>query len=135
VAIYCCMPNQLRADGTGRPAAVTELASAVARSHAAEPFAMLGVTTVGMGRASDQESFKTSLRASGLPARFWWDISADGKPGPIQTAWNARVDLYVLDYRGLLRYKHVLGPTLLEKAVATLLKEQKDEQIGPKRNE
>jgi hypothetical protein len=71
-----------------------------------------------------------------LPERFrsalvlcylWWDIGQDGKPGPIQNAWNARLDLYVLDHRGVIRFKHVFQPELFEKAVATLLKEQKDE--------
>jgi hypothetical protein len=33
----------------------------------------------------------------------------------------------VLEHRGVIRYKHVLQPELFEKAVATLLKEQKGE--------
>ena len=78
---------------------------------------MLGVTTVGLGRDGDREVCQSSLKASGLPARFWWDIGQDGKPGPIQTAWNARIDLYVLDHRGVIRYKHVFQPELFEKAV------------------
>jgi hypothetical protein len=100
---------------------------AVAESHASDSFALLGVTTVAPGRKFDRTAFQTSLKASGLPARFWWDIGQDGKPGPIQSAWNARTDLYVLDRRGVIRYKHVFRPRLFEKAVATLLKEQKDE--------
>ena len=67
--------------------------------------------------SADRATFKTSLKASGLPARFWWDIGQDGKPGPIQTAWNARIELYLLDHRGVIRYKTVLGPELLEKTV------------------
>jgi len=129
VAIYFCMPNQLRADGTGRPAMITESVRGVAERHANDPFALLGVSTVSPGRTSDREAFKSSLKASALPARFWWDISQDDKPGPIQTAWNARIDVYVLDRHGAIRYKRVLHPELFEKAVATLLKEQKD-QIG-----
>jgi hypothetical protein len=127
VAIYFCMPNQLQAAGTDRPAPLTESIRGVAESHAKDSFALLGVTTVAPARNWDREAFRTSLKASGLPARFWWDIGQDGKPGPIQTAWNARVDLYVLDHHGVIRYKHVFRPELFEKAVATLLKEQKDE--------
>jgi hypothetical protein len=127
VAIYFCGPNQLQADGTGRPATITESVRGVAETHAKDSFALLGLTTVGPGRNWDREAFKTSLKASGLPARFWWDIGQDGKPGLIQTAWNARIAFYVLDHRAVIRYKHVLTPELLEKAVATLLKEQKDE--------
>ena len=68
------------------------------------------------------------LQASGLPARFWWDQGPDGQPGSIQTAWNGRVDLYVIDPHGTIRYKHILRPMLLEKAVTTLLKERGDEK-------
>jgi hypothetical protein len=127
VAIYFCMPNKLQADGTGRPATITESVRGVAETHAKDSFALLGITTVGPGRNWDREAFKTSLKASGLPARFWWDIGQDGKPGPIQTAWNAGLDFYVLDHHGVIRYKHVFRPELFEKAVATLLKEQKDD--------
>jgi hypothetical protein len=107
----------------------------VAERHANDGFALLGVTTVGPARNGDRDSFKSSLKASGLPARFWWAIGQDGKPGPIQTAWNARLDLYVLDHRGVIRYKHVFLPELFEKAVDTLLKEQKDELVKAKKNE
>jgi RNA polymerase sigma factor (sigma-70 family) len=135
VAIYFCMPQQLQADGTGRPAIVTESVRGIAEAHAQDSFALLGVTTVGPGRNWDRETYRSSLKASGLPARFWWDIGEDGKPGPIQTAWNARLAFYVLDHRGVIRYKHVLLPDLFEKAVATLLKEQKQELGRPKKNE
>ena len=127
VAIYFCKPQQLQADGTGQPAFVTESVRGVAETYAKDSFAVLGVTTVSPGRNWDRQAFQTALKASGLPARFWWDIGQDGKPGPIQTAWNARIAFYVLDHRGVIRYKHVLTPKLLEKAVAKLLKEQKDE--------
>jgi hypothetical protein len=127
VAIYFCMPDQLQVAGTDRPAPLTESIRGVAESHAKDSFALLGVTTVAPARNWDREAFRTSLKASGLPARFWWDIGDYGKPGPIQTAWNARIAFYVLDHRGLIRYKHLFGPELFEKAVATLLKEQKDE--------
>ena len=127
VAIYFCSPIQLRATGTGRPASITEWVRSVAERHATDPFALLGVTTVGARPDNDPEAFKTSLKASRLPARFWWDIGPDGKPGAIQTAWNAHVGLYVLDHHGVIRYKQIFRPELFEKAVATLLKVQKDE--------
>jgi hypothetical protein len=44
------------------------------------------------------------------------------------------MDVYVLDRHGVIRYKHVLRPELFEKAVATLLKEQKDELGKAKKN-
>lgn len=127
VAICFCTPAQLRVDGTGRPAPIAESLHRVAESHAKDSFALLGVTTTDPDRIWDRQASQTSLKASGLHARFWWDIRWDGKPGPIQTAWNARIELYVLDHRGVIRYKHVFRPELFEKAVATLLKEQKNE--------
>jgi hypothetical protein len=67
------------------------------------------------------------VKASGLPARFWFDPDQDGKPGPIQTAWNTQIDLYVLDHRGIIQFKHVLRGDLFEKAVTALLTEQHDD--------
>ena len=133
VALYFCSPTQMHANDTRRTPSVTEFVRGVAASHSDDAFALLGVSTVGVGQNADRESFKVSLKTSGLPARFWWDIGPDGKPGPIQTAWNARLDLYVLDHHGVIRYKHVFRPELFEKAVATLLKEQKDE-LGRAKN-
>jgi RNA polymerase sigma factor (sigma-70 family) len=126
VALYFCGPTQLRSDGTGKPAPVTETVRGVALRHANEPFALLGIATSSPGRELERESFKRSLQASGLPARFWWDQGPDGKPGPIQTAWNGRIDLYLIDAQGVIRYKHILVPELLEKAVAGLLQERRD---------
>jgi hypothetical protein len=134
VALYFCMPNQLRADGTGRQATITEAVRSVAESHANDAFALLGATTVGPGRGNDRETFRIALTASKLPARFWWDIGPDGKLGPIQAAWNARMGLYLLDHRGVIRFKDLFGPERLEKAIAILLKEQKDER-GTKKAE
>jgi hypothetical protein len=128
VAIYFCMPNQLRGDGTNQPAQITEYVRSTAERHANDPFALLGVSTGSPGRSVDRETFKSLLKASGLPARFWWDMDQNTKPGPIQTAWNASIDLYVLDRHGVIRYKHVFQPSgVFEKAVTTLLREQKDE--------
>jgi len=123
VAIYFCTSIQLRT-GTGRPADVTEGVRGVAERHANDSFALLGVTTtVGFGPRGDRNAFNALLKASGLPARFWWDIGPDDKRGPIQTAWNAGVNLYVLDRRGVIRYKNVLESEILENAVTTLLRE------------
>jgi RNA polymerase sigma-70 factor (ECF subfamily) len=124
VGVYFCGPVQLSADGTRQPAVVTKSVGDVARRHANEPFALLGVATVSPGRSSERGAFKSLLNASGLPARFWWDLDPNGNPGPIQTAWNARLDLYVVDRKGVIRYKHVLRPELFEKAVSTLIKER-----------
>ena len=127
VALYFCGPTQLSADGTNQPAIITQEVRKVAQGHVNEALTLLGVGTVSPGRSADRAAFKSLLNASGLPVRFWWDLDQNGRPGPIQRAWNARLDLYVLDHRGVIRYKHVLNPELFEKAVTTLLNELKDE--------
>jgi hypothetical protein len=109
----------------------------VAERHLNDPLVLLGVSTVNPGQRAGREAYRSSLKARGMPARFWWDLEQYNHPGPIQTTWNARgrIDLYVLDHRGVIRYKHYFGPALLEKAVATLLKEQKDELGRSKKND
>jgi RNA polymerase sigma factor (sigma-70 family) len=132
VAIYFCGPVQLSTEATGQPAVITERVRSLAMRHASDSFALLGVSTLNPGRVTERESFKKSLKDSRLPARFWWDITSDGKPGPIQTGWHGRIDLYVLDHRGMIRFKHGFQPEILEKAITTLLKEKKDELGRPK---
>jgi hypothetical protein len=132
VAIYFCGSVQFGTEATGQPAVITERVRSLAMNHASDSFALLGVSTLSPGRMTEVESFKKSLKASGLPARFWWDIAPDGKPGPIQTDWNARIDFYLLDHRGVIRFKHSFRPEILEKAITTLLKEQKDELGRPR---
>ena len=121
-------------------APITVSVREVAKRHANEPFVLLGVATASpsAGTASpnpDREAFKEVLKASGLPARFWVDPDQNGKPRPIQTAWNAHIDLYVLDHRGMIRYKDLVRQELLENAVTTLLKELKDELGRSKKND
>jgi RNA polymerase sigma-70 factor (ECF subfamily) len=135
VAIYFCSPIQLRSP-SGRQATVTEEIRGVALRHANDAFALLGVTTtVGLPPQPDRDRWKELLKTSGLPARFWWDSGQNNQPGPIQTAWNTRLALHVLDHRGVIRYKHMLLADALEKALTTLLKEQKDELARSKKAE
>jgi hypothetical protein len=135
VTLYFCGPVQLSADGNGKPAPVTQSVRGVALRHAKEPFALLGVATPSPGRALEREAFAKALQASGLPARFWWDQGPDGKPGPIQTAWNGRIDLYVIDSHGTICYRHILVPELLERVVTELLKERGGQEGRPRDKE
>jgi hypothetical protein len=109
------------------PAPITQGVRSVADRHSNDPFSLLGVSTVSPIRNLDREGFKSLLKTSRLPARFWWDVKQDGKPGPIQTAWNARIGLYVLDRNGVIRFKDLAQADLMEKAVTMLLNEQKQE--------
>ena len=91
----------------------------VANRHAGEPFALVGVVTQMPTPAApepkaDREVFKKALASSGMPARFWFDPEQDGTPGPIQTAWNASVQVYLIDHRGVIRHKNLVRGDLLE---------------------
>jgi len=135
VALYFCGPTQLQSPVNNQPAPVIEYVRKVAARHADDRFTLLGVSTGSPGPRTDLQAFKSLLKSSGLPARFWWDQDQNAKPGPIQTAWTVQVDLYLLDHHGVIRYKHVLRPELLEKAITTLLKEQKDESALPEKKD
>ena len=104
----------------------------VAKAHKSEPFVLLGVATANPFAApavpnADRDASRKALAASGLPARFWFDPDQNGKPGKIQTAWNASGALYVLDHHGVIRHKLVFRREFFENAVSRLLKELADE--------
>jgi RNA polymerase sigma factor (sigma-70 family) len=120
------------------PAFVLQRYRGLARTFAGKPVAFLGAI------ASDREEFKKGSEASGLPIRFWWDPDEEGKPdpvmvwgprpGPIRTAWGTESPgWYVIDSQGIIRYSRVPGPEMLEKAVATLLKEQAGQPEQPRK--
>lgn len=62
--------------------------------------------------------------------RFWCD--GNSSEGPICRKWNVTSwpTLYVLDSRGVIRYKHLLDKDLIE-AVTLLLKETQDDGVKP----
>ena len=65
---------------------------------------------------------KTTIEKEQITWRSWWD---QGSPdGPIQTKWDVtqRPAIYVLDARGVIRYKDVKGDEL-DKAIDKLLAE------------
>jgi hypothetical protein len=131
VAIFF-RPIQVGAEASNRPAPLAESMRRLVERHANDPFVLVGVATADPMRGnaipeSDRTAIKRAYAAAALPGRFWFDPPRNGKPGQIQTAWNASSGLYVLDHRGVIRYKHVLRPELFEKAVTTLLNQQKDE--------
>jgi RNA polymerase sigma factor (sigma-70 family) len=135
VVLYFGAPVAPGGVGAHAAAPVTAAVDEIARRHAGDPLAILGVSTVNPGPSAGREAYQWALKASKLPARFWWDLEPPNRPGPIQTAWNARgrVRLYVLDHRGVIRETQYSGPELLEKAIAQLLKEQKEE-LGKAKN-
>ena len=86
-----------------------------------EPFALLGVNS-----DSDREALKGVLEAENITWRSFWD--GGNTSGPIATRWNVSgwPTIYVLDHKGVIRYKGVRGKNM-DEAVDTLLAELKAE--------
>ncbi len=78
---------------------------------------------LGINSDEDREELKKTLEKEEITWRSWWD---QGSPdGPIQTKWDVtqRPAIYVLDARGVIRYKDVKGEEL-DRAVDALLAER-----------
>ena len=77
---------------------------------------------LGINSDEDRDELKKTLEKEQIPWRSWWD---QGRPdGPIQTQWEVtqRPAIYVLDARGVIRFKDIKGDEL-DKAVDVLLAE------------
>ena len=82
-----------------------------------KPFVLLGINS-----DSDREQLKETLVTEQITWRSWWD---DGSVnGPIQTTWQIpiRPTIYVLDAKGVIRFKDVKDREL-DAAVDRLLTE------------
>jgi hypothetical protein len=81
-----------------------------------KPFALLGINS-----DADKNELKKAMEKEKITWRSWWDGNTSG---PIATKWNVHgwPTIYVLDHKGVIRYK---GPRekQLDEAVDTLLKE------------
>jgi AhpC/TSA family len=80
-----------------------------------KPFALLGINS-----DSDRKTLKEALQKEHITWRFWWDGGT--VEGPIATRWNVNSwpTIYVLDDKGVIRYRNVHSGEL-DKAVDTLL--------------
>ncbi len=87
---------------------------------AGEPFALLGINS-----DRDREKLKEVLKKEEITWRSWWD--GGSTHGPIATQWNVRgwPTVYVLDAKGVIRYKNVRGEAM-DKAIDELMAEMKD---------
>jgi hypothetical protein len=81
-----------------------------------KPFALLGVNS-----DEDRGALKKVIEKEQITWRSWWDRSTQG---PIARKWNVHgwPTVYVLDDKGVIRYKGLRGQPL-EEAVKKLLKE------------
>ena len=88
-----------------------------------KPFALLGING-----DQDRDTAKRAVREHQINWRSWWDAGA--KNEPISRTWNVREwpTSYVIDHKGIIRYKNLRGREL-EEAVERLLHEA---EAGPK---
>jgi hypothetical protein len=81
-----------------------------------KPFALLGINS-----DRDRKELKKTMEKEQITWRSWWN---GGTAGPIAKKWNVHAwpTIFVLDARGVIRYKGVRGE-MMDKAVDTLLAE------------
>lgn len=82
-----------------------------------KPFALLGINS-----DRDRDQLKKDMEKEQITWRSWWDGGSTN--GPIAKAWHVRAwpTIYVVDGKGVIRYKSVRGHAM-DEAVDTLLKE------------
>ena len=87
-----------------------------------EPFAIIGVNS-----DQDKTRLKERMEEENITWRSFWDGGSTN--GPIATKWNVKgwPTTYVIDHKGVIRYKQVRGDQL-DDAIHTLLAEIKAEQ-------
>jgi peroxiredoxin len=81
-----------------------------------KPFTIVGVNS------DKAEKYKTAIEKNNITWPSFWD--GGSTRGPISTAWavSGWPTLYVLDAKGVIRYKNVRGEAM-DKAVDALMKE------------
>ena len=81
-----------------------------------KPFALLGINS------DPKERLRQAMKRENITWRSWWD--GGNTHGPIAKAWNIKgwPTIYVLDHKGVIRYREVRGKSM-DEAVDTLLKE------------
>jgi peroxiredoxin len=88
-----------------------------------KPFALLGVNS------DPKERLKQVIKKENMTWRSWWD--GGDTSGPIATQWNVSgwPTIYVLDHKGVIRYKDVREKAM-DDAVDALLAELDREPAG-----
>ena len=90
-----------------------------------KPFALLGINS------DPRERLREVMKKENITWRSWWD--GGNTSGPIARAWNVSgwPTIYVLDHKGVIRFKGVRGEQM-DKAVDQLLDELGKEQGAEK---
>jgi len=86
-----------------------------------KPFALLGINS------DPKERLREVLKKENMTWRSWWD--GGDTNGPIARAWNVSSwpTVYVLDHKGVIRFKNVRGEEM-DKAVEQLLEDLEKEK-------
>jgi thiol-disulfide isomerase/thioredoxin len=94
-----------------------------------KPFALFGINS-----DSDRAKLKDAITQRSITWRSWWDGGKVG--GPIATRWNVHAwpTTYVLDAKGMIRFKNVRGEAL-DKAVDALLKDMESKGQAQSRSQ
>jgi hypothetical protein len=89
-----------------------------------KPFALIGVNS-----DDDKEALKKRMAEERITWRSFWN-GPKGPDGPISNAWNVSgwPAVYVLDHKGVIRFKGGLAGAELDKAVDQLLNELAEEK-------
>lgn len=84
-----------------------------------KPFALLGINS------DPKDRLRQAMKREKITWRSWWD-GGDTR-GPIAKAWNVKgwPTIYVLDHKGVIRYREVRGKEM-DHAVDALLKEMQN---------
>jgi hypothetical protein len=87
-----------------------------------KPFALIGVNS-----DKDLEMIQEVVKEKNLTWRSFWN-GPDGTGGPISTKWGVTgwPTIYVLDSKGVIRFKNVRGDAM-DRALETLLAEMGEE--------
>jgi hypothetical protein len=74
----------------------------------------------------DKDALKKAMEKEEITWPSWWN-GPKGTGGPLSEAWNVHSwpTIYVLDAKGVIRYKNVRGEAM-DKAVDALLKEMEE---------
>ncbi len=83
-----------------------------------KPFALIGVNS-----DTDKDELKKRMTEEKITWRSFWN-GPKGTSGPIARSWNVRgwPTVYVLDHKGVIRFKHLRSDDL-DRAVDQLLAE------------
>jgi hypothetical protein len=90
-----------------------------------KPFALLGVSA-----EEDKSEFRVLCEQEEVNWRSWWD---GGPNGPIAQSWNVQgwPQVFIIDHKGVIRYRGTNSAQEIDEAVDILLKEIDEEPSNP----